>query len=268
MDCVSADNTNCYIKTEFRTMFFAVIVILSNWSRSTIARLLDVLVFELIQAYDSDFGKQRMWSMLGAVSGPPLAGYILYQMSSSTHDKSYSMAFVCSAIFTFLSAIFTFRTEEKSKLPATKMWKNGLKLIKNLEMSLFVVLLLIMGSSQGFQAVYVSWYLQDIGASDILIGIYNGMMALYALPFLHSSKWWIHKIGERNLFVLGLLAHAVYCFSISVLYQPWFALIILSLSVLYYHLFWVSVMYYVSEISPDGLQATLRSLAGTLLFNV
>ncbi|GIY13003.1 hypothetical protein CEXT_717111 [Caerostris extrusa] len=125
-------------------------------------RFFDVLVSDLTNDHNSDFGRQRVWSVLGGLIGPPVAGVVLNASVLHKTEKHYSRAFLCS-IFLVIISVFYMESGSKMRKPATKMWKS------------------------------------------------------------HCS-----------------------C----------------------YHLFWVTVIQYADEIAPEGLQSTLKVLAGTLHFNI
>ncbi|GFS36280.1 hypothetical protein NPIL_664191 [Nephila pilipes] len=268
MECISDNFSNCNANRGLWIIIYGIIVSIINLAHTATYRLYDVIVVDLATEHNNDFGRQRVWSILGSFCGPPIAGYILHQFAFSGNYKDYSITFICSAIFAILSVSSIWIVPSPMNKPAKKMWKKSLQFIRKLEVCLFILLLLVSGSSFGFQAVYGSWYLQEIGASDLVIGVSRGMNGLYGLPFLYSSKWWIKRIGERKIFVLALLGHAIFCYSFSLLREPWFAVVIEATSVLNYHLFWVAVMQYVTKIAPEGLQATLKVLAGSIHFNI
>ncbi|GBO19943.1 hypothetical protein AVEN_39174-1 [Araneus ventricosus] len=267
INCTNNEFMNCNSKREIWVIIYGVMINFLYFSHTTTYRLFEVIVTSLTTEHNADFGRQRVFSILGSLTGPPLTGYILHK-SGFTGDYKYSLAFVSASAFTLLAALTISSITVRPNLPATKMWKQSLELVKKLDVFLFLLLVFIMGSAFGFQSTYSSWYLQDLGASDLLLGINRGMAALYGLPFLYSSRWFIDKIGERNLFVLGLLGHAAYSFSFSLLKEPWLAVAIQSTVVPTYHLFWVAVMSNIEKIAPDGLQAIMKILAGTLHFNI
>ncbi|GFT68263.1 hypothetical protein NPIL_269601, partial [Nephila pilipes] len=268
MDCSLETSSDCNENSRLWIVIYGFMVALINMSFTVSYRLFDIIVVDLTHEHDNDFGRQRVWSILGDLSGPPIAGFLLHTINTSGNEKSYTVAFLTTIFFTFLSAIFLWQVDTALYKPSSKMWKKVLVLAKNPEMWLFVFLLLVAGSCYGFRAIYGGWYLQGIGATDLLLGVARGMSGAYGLPFLYSSKWWISKIGYRAIFIPALLGHAVYCFSFSFLEVPWPAVIIESTGVLTYHLFWVAVMQYVIHIAPDGLQATVRALAGSLQYNL
>ncbi|GIY42514.1 hypothetical protein CEXT_395011 [Caerostris extrusa] len=262
------DSLDCNTNRAFWIVIYGIIYGLLDVTRSTTYRLLDVIVVDLTTEHNSDFGRQRVFSMLGTMCGPLLTGFILQITASDAAEKNYMLAYLCSAIFIILSALCMWKVDAKLHRPATKMWKKSLQLIKKLEVVLYILLLIVMGNAFCFQTAFSSWYLQDIGASDFLIGFYRGIAGLYSLPFLYTSKWWVKKIGMRNLFLLGLLAYTIFCFSFSVMDNPWYVLILQSLTIFTYHLFVVSMMQYSVKISLEGLQATVKVLSGAIHYNI
>ncbi|GFU26264.1 hypothetical protein NPIL_551641 [Nephila pilipes] len=268
MNCTFETQSHCNQNRRVWIVIYGIMVVLLHTSYSISYKLFDIIVVDLTHEHDIDFGRQRVWSILGDLSGPPIAGFLLHAFNTSGRENSYTVAFMTMIFFTFLSALFLWKMDTKMYKPSSEMRKKALILAKNLEMWLFVLLLLIGGSCFGFRAIYGGWYLHGIGATDLLLGVARGMSSAYGLPFLYSSTWWISKVGYRTIFILALLGHVVYCFSFSFLEVPWPAVIIESTCVLTYHLFWVSVMQYVVQIAPEGLQATVRALAGALHFNL
>ncbi|GFY43794.1 hypothetical protein TNIN_44261 [Trichonephila inaurata madagascariensis] len=243
-------------------------LVLINASYTTTYRLFDIIVVELTHEHNNDFGRQRVWSILGSLSGPPIAGFLLHKIKLDGNEKSYTVAFVTIIVFIVLSALFLWQVETKLKKPSAKLWKKALVLGKKLEIWFFVPLLLVMGSCYGFRAIYSSWYLQGIGASDLLIGVARGMSGVYGLPFLYSSKWWINKIGYRAIFIFSLLGYAIYCISFSFLEVPWPIVVIELASILVYHLHWVAVMQYAVHVAPEGLEATVKASAGSIQYGL
>ncbi|GFV18266.1 hypothetical protein TNCV_252271 [Trichonephila clavipes] len=223
---------------------------------------------DLTHEHNNDYGRQRVWSILGSFCGPPIAGFLLHGINITGNENRYTMAFITTIVFTLLSALSLWQVKTKFYKPSAKMWRKALVMARKLEVWLFVLLLMVMGSCFGFRAIYGGWYLQGIGATDLLLGVSRGMSDAYGLPFLYSSKWWINKIGYRAIFIFCLLGNAIYCFSFSFLEVPWPAVIIESTLILAYHLYWVAAMQYVICIAPEGLQATVRALAGSIQYNL
>ncbi|GFY53004.1 hypothetical protein TNIN_162541 [Trichonephila inaurata madagascariensis] len=268
MDCTFNSSSECNENRRLWIVIYGILVALINMSFTISYRLFDIIVVDLTREHNNDFGRQRVWSILGGVSGPPIAGFLLHMIDITGNEKRYTVAFITTIAFVLFSALSLWQVKTTLYKPSAKMWRKALVLGKKLEVWLFVLLLIVMGSCYGFRAIYGSWYLQGIGATDLLLGVSRGMSDVYGLPFLYSSEWWINKIGYRAIFIPALLGTAVDCFSFSFLEVPWPAVIIESTLILSYHLYWVAVMQYVICIAPEGLQATVRALAGSLQYNL
>ncbi|GBN53396.1 hypothetical protein AVEN_25298-1 [Araneus ventricosus] len=261
-------SSDCLKSRSSWILVYGILVVLYNTSRTNIYRFFDIIAMDLSNQYNSDFGKQRLCSVLGLSVGPLLAGFISHKITSNESDKSYTPVFVCAAIFAAFAFIPVWKVNPKFHKPAATVWKKSFEFVMNLEIILFLILLLTMGISFGFIYIYGNWYLQDLGATDLLLGVSTGVSAICALPFLYTSKWIFNKVGLRNFFVLSLLSYAFYCFSFSLMREPWLAVGIKLVYVFAYHLFWVASVQYCDEVAPIELQATMKVLAGTLHYNI
>ncbi|GFS91159.1 hypothetical protein NPIL_549731 [Nephila pilipes] len=265
--CTSKPPMNCNENKEIWIFIYYIVFIVYDVIRTTQFKLFDVIVMDLTVEHGTDFGRQRIWSIIGSLSGPPTVGFLLHVFSSDSSEKNYSFVFYCITVFTCLSAAELWKVNTKLNNPAQEMGRKFLKLFKDINIVLFFLLLFVGGFSWGFQSIFRNWYLQDMGASDFLLGISSGIPFLYGLPFLYYSRWWINKIGEPNLFVLALLGHAVSGFAYSLLKEPWIAVIIELTHILTYDLFIVSVLEYAVKVTPEGVQATMKVIALSLHFN-
>ncbi|GFR19303.1 hypothetical protein TNCT_687081 [Trichonephila clavata] len=268
LDCTIESSSDCNENRRMWIIIYGIMLVLLNVSFTVSYRLFDIIVVDLTHEHNNDFGRQKIWSTLGSLSGPPIAGFLLQTINITRIEKSYTVAFITIIVFTILSAFFLWQVETKLYKPSAKLWRKALVLGRKLEIWFFVPLVLVMGSCYGFRAIYSSWYLQGIGASDLLIGVARGMSGIYGLPFLYSSKWWINKIGYRAIFLPSLLGFSIYCFSFSILEVPWPAVVIELTSVLGIYLYWVAVMHYTVQIAPEGLEATVKVLAGGIQFSL
>ncbi|GBO29417.1 hypothetical protein AVEN_6585-1, partial [Araneus ventricosus] len=268
MVCSGKDALRCHKSKSFWIILYGILIVLYNTSRINTYTFFDVIAVDLSNQYNSDFGKHRLWSVLGFSIGPALGGLILNKINLNKNDKSYAPVFVCSTIFAVLSFILVWKVNPKFHKPAPTVWKKSFEFVMNLEIILFLILLLIMGITFGFLVVYGNWYLQDLGASDLLLGVSTGVSALCGLPLLYISKWFFNKTGLRNFFALSLFSYAFYSFAFSLMQEPWLSIGIELVNVFAYHLFWVAAMQYCDKVAPVELNATMKVLAGTLHYNV
>ncbi|GBN13952.1 hypothetical protein AVEN_91368-1 [Araneus ventricosus] len=260
--------TSCNRNRMVWIFIYGTVVVLSYTSLTAAHRCFDVISADLSNRHNSDFGKQRLWSLLGASAGPSLAGLILEKTTSEESGKNYALIFVCAILFTILSIVPVWNISPEFHKPATRLWKKSLELMKKHEIFLFFLLLLTAGISFGFQMMYGNWYLQSLGAPDLLLGISKGISTLCGLPVLYASKWFFDKTGVRSFFVLSVLCHVFYSFGFSLMREPWLAMGFELANVFAYLLFWPAVMQYCEEVAPVEMQATMKGIAGVLHFNI
>lgn len=89
-------------------------------SRSSIFRFFDSTALSLTTEHDADFGRQRVFSILGSFIGPSLIGYYL-QATSPGNLKNYSMTFIFYSLFTILSGISSWNVNIRVKDPGKIM---------------------------------------------------------------------------------------------------------------------------------------------------
>ncbi|GBO16336.1 hypothetical protein AVEN_261906-1 [Araneus ventricosus] len=150
-------SSDCLKSRSSWILVYGILVVLYNTSRTNIYRFFDIIAMDLSNQYNSDFGKQRLCSLLGLTVGPSLAGFISHKITSNESDKSYTPVFVCAAIFAALAFIPVWKVNPKFHKPAATVWKKSFEFVMNLEIILFLILLLTMGISFGFIIIYGNW---------------------------------------------------------------------------------------------------------------
>ncbi|GFT22890.1 MFS_1_like domain-containing protein, partial [Nephila pilipes] len=70
LSCTSKSSTNCIENKEVWILIYCIAFIVYDVTRSTLFKLFDVIVMDLTVEHDSDYGRQRVWSMIGGLSGP------------------------------------------------------------------------------------------------------------------------------------------------------------------------------------------------------
>lgn len=254
-------------KTILLFSVYALLITIHYMSHSCVFRFLDVTSISLTAEHNANFGKQRVLSIVGALIGPSLIGYVLQVTSGK--DKNYSLAFVFYISFTILSALASWNINIRVREPEQEMWKAVLRLLKKSENVAFIFVLLVLGTSFNFMIIFSNWYLEDLGASKLLLGLLTPLSSVFALFSLYTYKWWLRNIGEHNLFILALVGYAFFNVSYSFIIEPWYAVLIgVVVYTFSYHLLWVAVIQYAHTLAPDGLYATVIVMAGVLHYVV
>lgn len=165
----------------------ALLITLYFMSFSSVFRFLDVTAMSLTAEHNADFGEQRVWSVVGSLIGPSLAGYVL--QVTSGNEKNYSLAFVFYISFTLISALASWNIKVIVRAPGKRMWKKTLVLMMKIDNLAFIPVLLVLGTSFNFMVIYSNWYLEDLGASKVLLGLLTPLSSVFSLFSLYTSKW-------------------------------------------------------------------------------
>ncbi|CAL1279690.1 unnamed protein product [Larinioides sclopetarius] len=259
----------CRKKSEnYLLLVYGSLFILFLTTYSNVYRCMDVTAMFLSKEHNSDFGHERFFAISGNLLISPLAGYIAEVTSPVVGEKNYSGAlylFIGMACFLFL---VIYKLPVRVVSPGEQMWKKSLVLLKNIDVVVFFIVILILGTSWNFTKYFLFWYLEEMHAPSLLIGLITSVSALYGLPFLLTSKWWVKKIGPKGIIALAFVAYITNSIGYSFLRNPWFALVLEATGILNYYLLWVAVVIYSHDIAPKGLTSTVITIAGAIHYSV
>ncbi|XP_035219875.1 uncharacterized protein LOC118192958 isoform X2 [Stegodyphus dumicola] len=231
-------------------------------------RILDVAAMSLVKEHNSDFGRERFFSLLGILIFSSIAGYLVDACTAPGKEKNYASALYFHIGLLLVSLIIICTLKVKIEPPSKNMWRKSFYLIQNADVISFILVLFVLGATWNFTKNFTNWFLIELNAPGSLLGLIPAASSLYGLPFLLTSKWWVKKIGSSNLFISALLAYAVSAVGYSLLYNPWLALLLEITTVLSYHLLWVAVVIHSHDIAPEGLTATVISTAGAIHYSI
>ncbi|XP_035219879.1 major facilitator superfamily domain-containing protein 6-like [Stegodyphus dumicola] len=231
-------------------------------------RILDVTSMSLVKEHNSDFGRERFFSILGILVFSPIAGYVVDASTTSGNEKNYASAlyFFIGVLLVTLAVICKLKV--KTEPPGKNMRRKTVYLIQNVDVISFILVIFVLGTSWNFTKNFTNWFLVELDTPGFLLGLIPAASSLYGLPFLLTTNWWVKKLGSSNLFILALLAYVVSALGYSFLYDPWFALLLEFTSVFTYHMLWVAVVIHSHDIAPEGLTATVISTAGAIHYSI
>ncbi|XP_042894931.1 major facilitator superfamily domain-containing protein 6 [Parasteatoda tepidariorum] len=249
-------------------MVSMVLYILLMVVYSNCYRFMDVTSMSLVKEHNSDFGRERFFSIAGVLIITPIAGYIVKVTTPKGGERNYNSAFYFYFAILLLILLIVTKLDVRINTPGKKLGKKTLTLLKNPDVVSFALVVFTLGTAWSYTKNFLFWYLEEMKASSILMGLIPAVSALYGLPFLLTSSWWVRKIGATQIFILGLVGYVINSIGYSILYDPWLSLILESTNVLTYHLLWVAVVLHSHEIAPEGMTATVISIAGSIHYHL
>ncbi|XP_054714243.1 uncharacterized protein LOC129223890 [Uloborus diversus] len=266
-NCTLISTEECFSEQSYRKKILVVYfinLILYYTFISNCYRFLDVTAMTLAKEHDSQYGRERFFAIFGILVTSPLGGFIVKATTNAGEEKNFDSAFYLFLAMLLVILMAVYKLEVQIKSPGEHMWKKTLGMAKNPDIASFATVVFVLGSSFMFTKTYVYWYLEDLKASSVLMGLLPAAGGLYGLPFLLTSKWWVEKIGPTNIFLLGLIGYVISGIGYSFLYNPWLSLLLEVTCILTYHLLWVAVLQNSYDIAPEGMTATVISTAGSI----
>lgn len=259
---------SCYVTSIEPTnfWFFIILFILCRTGTSVLISLSDTACFELLEGQYHLYGKQRFWGAVGWGVFSLIISY-LTQLATANHSingkTNYSPGFYTLAISMTISLIIISISDIRSPQEPGKIVKNVGKLLKNIEVIVFLFGVLAMGILTGIFWNFYFWYLSELGAQSLLFGFSLSIQCfLGELPFFFIAGWIIAKIGNRNAMTMALGAFGIRFLLYSFLTNPWYTLPIDLLQGVTFGLFYTLMATYAKAVAPVGTEATIQGLVG------
>ncbi|GBM23270.1 hypothetical protein AVEN_26006-1 [Araneus ventricosus] len=253
---------------NYLLLVYGGLFILFLTTYSNVYRCMDVTAMFLSKEHNSDFGRERFFAISGNLLISPLAGYIAEVTSPVVGEKNYAGALYLFIGMTCFLFLVIYKLPVRVVSPGEQMWKKSLILLKNIDVVVFFIVIFVLGTSWNFTKYFLFWYLEEMHAPSLLIGLITSVSALYGLPFLLTSKWWVKKIGPKGIIILAFVAYIINSTGYSFLRNPWFALALEATGILNYYLLWVAVVVYSHDIAPEGLTSTIITISGAIHYSV
>lgn len=221
--------------------------------------MMDAVCYELLKDQNDQFGQQRLWGSVGWGLGALAEGY-LNQIISTDSGDDYALSFYLLAVLMFIDIIPIWHLKIKDLKYSPNIFKDVCFLFTNTEIIYNVFIVGIIGGLSGFIWNYQFWFMQEIGSSQVLLGLSQIVECIFELPWFFVSGWIIRKIGLYNCCNITLLCFGVRYLCFVFMYNPWW-----SLPAAFFHgptfgLFYAALTMYAKNQAPDGTEATVQSL--------
>nr|XP_015917159.1 uncharacterized protein LOC107446893 isoform X1 [Parasteatoda tepidariorum] len=266
---ISCTGDDCEIQqfNSFLLAGYIVTYVLFLTTYSNVFRCFDVIAMSLVKEYDKSFGHERFFAISGNMFISPLAGVIVNVTTKENGGKNYVAALYFFIGLLILVLIFLYKLRECITPPSKNMLKQTFSLLKKADILSLAAVVLFLGTAWNFTKIYLFWYLEELNASSLLLGLIPSISALYGLPFLISSNWWIKRVGSSHLIVIAFISYAMKTAGYSFILNPWTSLFLEAFGGFTYYLLWVAVVQHSHELALDGTRATVVAVAGALHFS-
>jgi len=253
---------------------------LTFWTYLLVRTLLGVLtaaslmmfegaVMATIQEMGGDYGLQRFVGNFGAIIFAPLGGYLIDYTSQIDITKThFEYVFYVYLVLKLLAAGLILFIRLDFKPPGEKVVSNVKEILQNVEVVVFLGMMMFAGVFWGFIEGFLFWFLDDINASKLQMGWTVTIGMVTSLPFLVFSGPITDLVGHINVMILGMVAYTVRMIGYSFLQNPTHVYPYEALEGFTMALMMTSAVTYVAKISTPTTIASVMGLMGSLFFGI
>lgn len=236
------------------------VVVLFSFFRAPQMPLLDRSVLELLGQDRNRYGNIRFWGTLGWGVASPIGGYLWARYGI---DSIAGIYIGCIAVMTVLCI----RVPIVQRMRPLPFWQ-GVRVLGGRAWIVFLIGCLIGGMGFAFAHIYLSIYLEEIGAPDWWLGAIMPLGIATELVVMMFMYRLLEKVSPLITFQAGMGLLLLRLVLYSLCDEPWQAAAIQTLHGVSFGLLWLSVVNYAHRLAPPGLEATGQSLAFSMFFGL
>ncbi len=234
--------------------FWVIALIVAGYAffNSPVMPLIDNAVMTLLGDRRDRYGTLRVWGAVGWGVAAPLVGAL---------SDRYGLIwpFIGFGILVLMEALVVLRLPFESDIRHVNYWSGVRELLQNRGWMLFLATVFLNGIAQSGVMSYLFLYMDDLQASQTVMGVALTIATVSEMPVLAYSGRLLRRWGARGLLILSLIMYIVRTLSYSLVTAPWQVLVIQLLHGLTFSSMWVAGVAYAADAAPEGLGATAQS---------
>lgn len=245
---------------------FLLLFLCANIALAPIISLIDAICYDTLGERRGKWGKQRLFGSMGFALFAVTSTFVMDIMSRQDLRIDYSVSFYIFTVLCLISAVIAGFLKTSDTLRCASVMNNLCKLFADVEILTFLVMVFTCGIMTGAIEGFLFWYLQDLGSSQVNMGLALLVTCLSEMPLLFFAGTIIKRIGTVNCIYLSLAAYALRFLCYSFIQNSWYVLPIETLHGVTFGLFYAAASSYGSIIAPAGMSGTLQGLIGGIHF--
>ncbi|XP_067134733.1 major facilitator superfamily domain-containing protein 6-like, partial [Centruroides vittatus] len=236
---------------------FAIFRVICGVLVNVLWTLADTFCYENLSDKVGNFGKQRLWGTLGAGITAVVIG-IIYD-----YTPNYSVGFYIMTIFMLIDTSILLKAKNTIVATSEDIFSDIFKIFRKIRPKIFLVMSCIAGMFTGVLDSYQLWYLDDLGASKLNIGLsVMTECVISEIPLFFFSGLIIEKIGHELCAVLAFIAFAIRFICYSFVYNPWLVVIFDLTQGVSFGVFMAALSSFAKINAPHGTEATMQGIFG------
>ncbi|KAG0422213.1 hypothetical protein HPB47_001955, partial [Ixodes persulcatus] len=240
--------------------FYAVFHALGSLCSGALVVISDAGVSEILGEDVRDFGWQRTGGAIGMGVAGPIVGAIIDEANRRTGGRSgYLPSYFVYALVIILDSVLLccMPTLRMPKL-SVNFFNDIYVVFTNVELAVFAFWTFALGAFFSISISYNTWFLEDIGASKLIIGLISAVSCVCVeLPFFSASAWILKKMRYYPSYIFTFLIFGVRYIGSAFLYNPWFALLVEPVTGAALPLTVPAMTVFAKEVAPEGTAASV-----------
>lgn len=236
-----------------------LLVIVYAFFAAPIASFADSATLHMLGSEKAQYGRLRLGGTIGWGLAAPLAGLLI-------QAYGLRLAFWGYAALMFLTLLISqaFVYGQAAERPALR---SGLRtLLANQRWVLFLLMAFVSGIGLASINTYLLPYMQELHASQSLMGVALGLATLSELPVLFLAERLLKRLKPHGLMVFGMLVIALRLLLYAAVSTPAGVLIFQIVNGPTFATVWVASVSYADASAPPGLKATSQGLFAAVIF--
>lgn len=249
----------------FKVLF--TLVLLSELFMSSMKGISGVLFSDISRQNKISRFANNVWTSLGTVlGGGVLIMVIGYYRCEFGLINSFYLHFYIYAIFGAVSFALgaVLKEQEQKSILVLRFARTCGHLCCDVNMLCFLAVLLVLGMAESLMYNFMMWYLQDIGASIVVMGIILVTSAFSEIPTLYISKHLIRCCGHHWVIFVSLFCYGGRFLYFSYFKNPWLIIPIELLHGLSYTTVHMACSSYAATVAFQGTEKTLKIIFSTV----
>ncbi|GFY69293.1 hypothetical protein TNIN_137231 [Trichonephila inaurata madagascariensis] len=262
--CLLIDNSVSIYRT-YQFWIFAILAIISGAGATIAFTLSDSACYEVLGERPELYGRQRLWATISWGIVTLLVGFLNDIATGDSEVTNYAPGFYVMLVLVGIDLLLLLKIQLTKANLSLNIFKDVGKIFSSWDTICFAAAIYVMGAMSGLLWGYQFWLLQDLGATQTLLGLCVAVQCLVAeVPFFFFSGWFIKSFGYFYCVSGSLAAFAIRYGLYYILKNPWWVLPVEVLHGITFAIFYASMTGYASDYAPPGTEATMLGIFGGL----
>ena len=250
-------------------IYLLILVVSGEFLEAPTFIMADTALLQKLGKKRRHYGKTRLFGSLGFAFGSLIVGGLLDsteyrycgQVMNNYNVLFYSFAIVMAIAFIFGAWMFEFTYEEPTD---SKNGENNgstmeiLTLLLKFQYAFFLLISFFLGFSNGLFYNFLNWYLEDLGASKLLMGVATIFRAIALILAFIFNAFLSDLCGHVQLMLSSVAGYFILFGGFSIIQNPWWALPLEFLDGITYGTTWSTAVTHLADATPKGGAATMQ----------